>query len=637
MCGIAGVVGSLDMRAAADAVHRMSAVVARRGPDDEGLETWDGAVLGHRRLAIFDLSSAGHQPMLSPDGESAVVFNGSIYNFLGLRAELEARDCHFRSKSDTEVLLHGYREWGIDTLVRKLRGMFAFGLWDNRISKLFLVRDRLGVKPLLFSLRPESIAFASSVRALRAAGFGEEIDPQAVVDYLEFGYVPDNRTIAKGVSKLPAATILEYSSGQVVQREYWSPPPIDDNGRRMSFDDAVEETERLFMQAVRRRLYADVPVGTLLSGGVDSGLICWAVKELGGDITAFTVSTPGDPVDESEDAIHTARRLEIPHRVLRVSPEHCATVEELVSAYGEPFACPSALGMLNVSRVVRESASVLLTGDGGDDVFLGYPEHRHLLMSQQLANLLPPFAPRGWRVARKMFPRVGLIRRGVHFLDYASGGLGAVTNAYEGLPEYRSDGLLGERVRAATIEQRCIPWSRSSARQLLSDFLVYDRKTRFVGEYMTKVDGATMHYGLEARSPFLDQDLWEFSATLPYSVRLRRWRLKAVLRELARRHLGEHVARGKKRGFVIPVQRWIAGGWSDDVEAHFRNSELVQNGWIQGEAVNRCLDQARKSGRAPMRLWYLYVLERWFKHEAANRVHALGEPCEIPALDTGRN
>ncbi|MCA1614210.1 MAG: asparagine synthase (glutamine-hydrolyzing), partial [Acidobacteria bacterium] len=334
MCGIAGFV-TTNGGAAAGGRGRVAAMVealARRGPDAEGTHVWQRAVFGHRRLSIFDLSEAGRQPMLSPDGALGVVFNGAIYNFRALRAELEGRGYEFQSNTDTEVLIHGYRAWGVDQLVARLRGMFAFGLWDDDGGKLFLVRDRLGVKPLVYAARDGQIAFASTVRALRQGGFAAEIDEQAVTEYLEFGFVTDARTIYREAVKVPAATIVEWSDGSVRAREYWSPPPARE-APAAAFEEAVEETERLFLRAVEQRLYADVPVGALLSGGVDSSLVCWATARLGGNITAFTIGTPGHPWDETADARATAQRLGIAHEVLELSADDAPDVNELVTAY----------------------------------------------------------------------------------------------------------------------------------------------------------------------------------------------------------------------------------------------------------------------------------------------------------------
>jgi asparagine synthase (glutamine-hydrolysing) len=614
MCGIAGLVGFGQDDAATARVRGMVRALERRGPDGEGSKSWPEAVLGHRRLAIFDLSPLGRQPMLSPDGTLGVVFNGAVYNWRALRGELEARGLVFKSQTDTEVLIHGYAEWGIDKLVERLRGMFAFGLWDNHQRKLFLVRDRLGVKPLLYSISGRRIAFASTARALKAGGFGCEIDGQAIADYLEFGYVTDDRSIYEGVCKVPAATILEFSDGRASMRGYWQPPRIDSHAK-VSFGEAVEETEKLFLAAVEKRLHADVAVGALLSGGVDSSLVCWAIARLGGDVTAFTIGTPGDPWDETEDAVATARSLKIRHRVLELSADDAPDVEELVSAYAEPFACASALGMLRVSRAVSSSATVLLTGDGGDDVFLGYPEHRHLWMAEKLARTLPSAAARAWLSAQGGFPKTGLFKRAASFMNYATGGLGAVACAHDGLPAYRRHNLLGERLMGAQVGQRDINWSLESGRRVLEEFLEYDRRTRFVAEYMTKVDGATMHHALEARSPFLDQELWEFAAQLPFETRLRRATLKAVLRELARRRVGERVARGRKRGFGVPVGRWIAGRWRSAVEEALHESFLDREGWLRKDAALQLLKQSVTAGQAPNQLWYIFVLESWLRRE----------------------
>jgi asparagine synthase (glutamine-hydrolysing) len=613
MCGIAGAAGFSNREAATQAVAAMTAALARRGPDGSGLEAFDAAVLGHRRLSIFDLSEAGRQPMTTPDRSTSVVFNGAIYNFHELRAELVAAGYRFHSQTDTEVLLHGYVEWGIDRLVARLRGMFAFGLWDDRRRKLFLVRDRLGVKPLIYSAGSSGIFFASTARALRQAGLADDVDPQAVGEFLEWGYVTDGRTIYRNVSKLPAATILEWTEGAFSTREYWTPPTAASKGP--SFEEAVEETERLFLKAVQLRLEADVPVGALLSGGVDSSLVCWAVSKLGADISAFTIGTPGDALDESADARRTAETLKLRHRVIDLAPGDTPSAEELVSAYGEPFACASALGMLRVSKTVRDSATVLLTGDGGDDVFLGYPEHKHFFLTGKLARALPSPVGALWRTVRAALPHQGIFGRAAHFADYATGGLGAVTRAHPGFDVYRDLGMLGERLAGIRITNREIPLSSASARRLLSEFLVYDRSGRFVGEYLTKVDGATMHYALEARSPFLDQELWSFAAGLPYAVRLHDGKLKAVLRELARRRISAEVAFGKKRGFGIPVGRWLVTRWREEFEIMFHGSELARQGWIRETGVLAEFNRAVARGGASNQLWYLFVLECWLRQE----------------------
>ena len=613
MCGIAGLAGFGDRDEARRRVRQMMATLTRRGPDGEGLEVWSGAALGHRRLSIFDLSDAGRQPMLSPDRSVGITFNGAIYNFRELRVELEAQGYSFKTRTDTEVLVHGYDAWGLDRLLEKIRGMFAFGIWDDRKRTLFLVRDRLGVKPLLYTSQNGQIAFASTARALRAGGFADQIDDLAIADYLEFGYVTDDRSIYRGVNKVAAGTVVEWSRGKTQTREYWR-PPVPSN-IQPSFAEAVEETERLFVRAVERRLFADVPVGSLLSGGVDSSLVCWAIAHLGGAVTAFTVGPPGDPADETADATDTAKHLGIRHQVLELSGDSEPNIDELVSAYGEPFACASALGMLRVSKAVRGSATVLLTGDGGDDVFLGYPEHRHLWLAQKLARSLPGFVANGWRGNRDKVPQVGSLKRLSSFLNYSTGGLGAVACAHDGLPSYERYGMLGERLAGVSVAQRGIEWSNESGRNVLAEFLEYDRSNRFVGEYMTKVDGATMFHSLEARSPFLDQDLWEFAAGLSFETRLHGGKLKSVLRELARQKLGERVSRGRKRGFTIPVQRWLVGRWQNALTELLQTSVLDREGWINSRATLDRLAAAAEKGWAPNQLWYIFVLESWLRQE----------------------
>lgn len=611
MCGIAGIVGKTGERAP-ERVREMMSALARRGPDGEGISVWDQAVFGHRRLAVFDLSDAGKQPMLSADRGVGVTFNGAIYNFHELRGELERAGCRFSSRTDTEVLIHGYREWGIDRLVARLHGMFAFALWDDHERTLYLVRDRLGVKPLLYAQNNGSIAFASTAAALHAAGYASELDTQAIVEFLEYGFVTDARSIYAGVEKIPPAHIARWHDGRLELRCYWQLPQA---ARRASltFEEAVRETERLLLRAVELRLAADVPVGALLSGGVDSSLVCWAVSRLGGDVTAFTVGVPGDKWDETRDARETARELGIPHRVLEQHAESAPDVADLANAYGEPFACASAVGMIGVSQTVRHEATVLLTGDGGDDVFLGYPRHAHLLLAQRIAAAMPAPAANAWKYLRKAIPKVGPLRRMAHLTDYAAGGLPAVANAHDGLPQYAQMGLLGQRLQSASVEARLLPWSHASGRQVLTDFLEYERQTRFTGEYLTKVDGGTMYHALEARAPFLDQDLWTFASALPYEMRLRGGHLKAILREIARRRISERVANGAKRGFGIPVQRWMAGKWRPMAEAAFADSLLAREGWIRRDAVLARIRALRAGETAPQQLWYLYVLESWLQ------------------------
>lgn len=611
MCGIAGCVGTQGFAGATEAVQRMLPAIAHRGPDGEGIESWDGAALGHRRLAIIDLSDAGHQPMVSANGEVGLVFNGCIYNFLELRQELEACGRQFRSQCDTEVLLHGYLEWGAESLLPRLRGMFAFAIWDSRRRVLTLARDRLGVKPLLYSESSGTVAFASTADALQRAMGLEGVDPQAVLEVLEFGFVTDASCIWKGIRKLPPGSYLVWQDGKARVGRYWTLP--EETDATMRFEEAVEETERLLVEAVRLRLIADVPIGVLLSGGVDSGLICWALRKLNAPIRSFTVGTPGDPEDESAAARDTARHLGIENEVVAIEELHHGPLEELCSAYSEPFASTSALGVLRVSQSVKQHATVLLTGDGGDDVFLGYEFFYNAWRAQKLANRLPSGTERLWQAGRPLASRLPGSRRAISFLNYTFGGVGAYARGRLGLPYFEKNGMLGERLRGGTLPHREMPNSFASGRCLLDEVFRFHQRHHFLSEFMVKVDAATMWHALEARSPFLDHVLWEFAARLPYTVRFHGGALKAVLREIARRHLGPAVATRKKAGFSIPAERWLVDRWSSELKDFGESSVAAKAGWFDQKALARVVNDSLRERRTSPQLWHAVVFENWLR------------------------
>lgn len=615
MCGIAGYVGDIEPGQRREAVARMTAALARRGPDDEGLEEWHLATLGHRRLSIFDLSPTGHQPMRSEKGDVGIVFNGAIYNFKQLRAELEARGHSFQSETDTEVLLNGYLEWGIDRLAEKIDGMFAFAIWDDRSQQLFLVRDRLGVKPLIFSAISKTIAFASTVRSLRSALPTSDLSNEGILEYLEFGFLTDGMSIYSGIEKVRPGEILEWNGGVTSRRTYWQPNlggPYD----QVSFSVACDETERLFLAAVEKRLQADVPVAALLSGGIDSSLVCWAISKLGAEIKAYSVGTPDDQFDESAAARETASLLGIDLTILPLSSDELPRVELLAEAFSEPFACSSALGMLSISELVRANAKVLLTGDGGDDVFLGYREHRHFLLAARLAGITGPLGRRAFHALAKALPYTGSTKRIRSFSSYASGGLRAVSEVRDGLPFYRRNRLFGSRLAdafARSDEAETLP---RSGVHLLEDFLEYDLRTRFVGEYLPKVDGATMYHALEARSPFLDVGLWEYATRIAPKDRLQGGTLKAILREIARKRIGPEVANRKKQGFMVPAERWLTSEWRDAFIDSISDGRLAAEGIVDRDAVLSSFRKLPPGSTAPRQFWYLYVLELWLRYEA---------------------
>jgi asparagine synthase (glutamine-hydrolysing) len=616
MCGIAGVAFANDSSNADSAVRAMLPPLARRGPDSEGVHLWPGVGFGHRRLAIIDLSPAGSQPMLSADGSVGVVFNGCIYNFVEVRCELEQRGHAFRSHCDTEVLIEGYREWGADGLLPRLRGMFAFAIWDEVRRTLTLARDRLGVKPLVYSLSSHRIAFASTLDALRAAGFAGEVDPQSALEFLDLGFVTEARSIFTGTHKLPPATLLEWRDGRVAERTYWTLPEADE-ASPVRFEEAVEETERLIVEAVKLRLVSDVPVGALLSGGIDSTLVCWALSKLNADVRAFTVGTPGDPEDESEQARDVARHLGIPHEIVNLGSDDPPPLEELTAAYSEPFASTSALGMLRVSQAVKSKATVLLTGDGGDDVFLGYSFFYNAWKAQKLARRLPAFSPGLWNLARPLARGIPALRRASNFVDYTVGGIGAYGRVRLGLPYFEERGLLGGSMRSRGVAYRQTPASFASARGLVNDVFQFHRRMHFSSEFMTKVDGGTMYYSLEARSPFLDQAVWEYAAKLPPEIHFQGGRMKAVLREIARRHAGPEVAFRRKQGFTIPVEKWLASKWSGRLKELKDGPLLVRDGWMEANSLSAAVDEALDRREISKQLWHTLVFEYWLRRNRA--------------------
>ncbi len=620
MCGIAGCVAPERPEIAAKATRIMTDALALRGPDSEGFCSWPGGVhLGHRRLAIIDLSAAGRQPMFNDSGDIGIVFNGCIYNFQKLRAELEQRGQRFRSNCDTEVLVRGYEEWGIDGMMPRLRGMFAFAIWDQRERRLTLARDRLGVKPVVYAIADGGIAFASTVGALRQAGYGGEIDPVSVLEFLEYGYVTDARCIYEGLRKLPPATVLEWQDGRIKERTYWTLPDYEEPGK-VGFEEAVEETERLLVESVRLRLVSDVPIGALLSGGIDSALICWAMAKLNANVKSFTVGAPGDASDESEGARETARILGIPHEIVTPPEEKPLLLDEMTAAYSEPFGSQSAQGMLMVSRAVKPLATVLLTGDGGDDIYLGYPFFMNAWRAQKLARQLPGVARAAWKGIRPLVPYKGTARRAKNFLDYATGGLGSYIRAHDGLPYLEQNSILGERLSRQTLAQRQIAPSHESAERLLFDVFAYQRKMHFLSEFMPKVDGGTMHYAVEARSPLLDQEIWEFAATLSPEVRFHGGALKAVLREIVRRRVSPSVADRRKQGFTVPVDQHLTSYANKDLERLTDSSQLEEGGWVRRGSLHRTVEDAGRRKSVSPQLWHLLVLENWLRYKPARAV-----------------
>jgi asparagine synthase (glutamine-hydrolysing) len=371
----------------------------------------------------------------------------------------------------------------------------------------------------------------------------------------------------------------------------------------------------LILDAVELRLVSDVPIGTLLSGGIDSTLVCWALSRLKADVRAFTVGTPDDPQDESLQARDTALRLGVPHEIIDLRLDEPPPFEELTAAYSEPFASPSAMGMLRVSRAAASKATVLLTGDGGDDVFLGYPFFLNAWKAQNLAERLPGSSPQIWNAVRPLARRVPALRRASNFLDYAVGGIGAYGRVRLGLPYFTERGLQGPMLRQLDVAYRRQPASLASARRLVAEVFAFHRRMHFTSEFMTKVDGGTMYYSLEARCPLLDHRLWEYAAALPPALHFHGGRLKAVLREIVRRHAGPEIAFRRKQGFTIPVEKWLASKWRSHLSELKEGTMLAREGWIEAKQLSAAVDEALTRDEISKQLWHTLVLERWLRRD----------------------
>ena len=431
---------------------------------------------------------------------------------------------------------------------------------------------------------------------------------------MEYGNVSGAHSIYEGVEKVPPATILEWRNNALSTRCYWTLPQWSE-ASPITFEEAVEETERILVEATRLRLCSDVPLSALLSGGIDSTLVCWALQQLNANVTAFTFSAPGDASDEAAQGIRTARQLGIPHQVVELPVGNPPALEEIEDVYSEPFASQSAQAMLGIAKAVKPLATVLLTGDGGDDVFLGYPFIHNAWRAERLARALPgPLVPVVRGIANGL-PRSGRLRGARNFLRYATSGISGYVQAHEHRRYLRDHQILGDRVNQILLPAEAVPPSVAAARRLFSDVLEHQQQMHFLGEFMPKVDGATMYHSIEARSPFLDQRLWEFAATLPPQVRYHGGELKAVLREIVRKRVSPDVASKPKQGFTVPVERWLATHWSGSLDFLNGSTELEQLNLIRPGSLRGPVSAAKQAGWVPLPLWFLLVLEHWLQRQ----------------------
>lgn len=622
MCGIAGYVGVEHSGLAA----AMAELLRHRGPDEAGevaLPLRDGRICGlaHTRLSIIDIPG-GHQPQASEDGSVQVIFNGEIYNFRELRAELEKLGHRFSTRSDTEVIVHLYEEHGA-RCVEHLRGMFAFALWDASRERLLLARDRLGVKPLYYA-QPErggiGLAFASELKSLLLVpGVSRELDLESLAAYLAYLYIPHPRTAIRGARRLPPGTILVAEDGRVDVRRYWSL-----RGESQSEPDPTRLWE-LIEEAVRLRLVADVPVGAFLSGGLDSSTIVAAAAASGAEPDTFTVVFPRKQerlYDERGDARIVSAAFNTRHHELDARPDARELLPQIVRHFDEPFGNPTALLVYELARLTREHVKVALAGDGADELFAGYPRFRGLAAASWYRRMPGPvraLAAAGARVLPES-------TRGRHALrrarEFALAPVDDLDDTYISwityFDEHDRNRLLGEETRGRLRESE--PPERF-LRELLAEAPASDLVNRLsyvelqsflpcnVLEYG---DRMSMAHGLEVRNPFTDHRLVEHVAALPGAAKLQRGQTKAILREAVAARLPERPLAKRKVGFNPPMGLWLTGGLAPLVDSHLSREQIDARGLFRPEAVEALVRDLRGGRRdVSLQVWALIVLEQW--------------------------
>lgn len=616
MCGIAGFInpGATDLHAMC---RRMTDAIRHRGPDDSGhwFDHEAGVALGHRRLSILDVSPAGHQPMESPGGRLAIVFNGEIYNHLEIRAELEGKlgAVPWRGHSDTETLLLAIETWGTEAALRRCVGMFAFGLWDRLRRRLTLARDRIGEKPLYYGKAAGAFVFASELKALRNhPAFDGRLDRDSIALFLRHCYIPEPRSIYQGVSKVPPGTFLEVDQagncGEATP--YWSVAEAIRTGRSRPFSgddgEAVDRLEHLLGESVGLQMVADVPVGAFLSGGIDSSLVVAMMQRRGsGNVRTFTVGFAEKEYDESAHARAVSQHLGTEHTELIVSPAQAmAVIAHLPSMFDEPFGDSSQIPTYLVSSLAREHVTVSLSGDAGDELFGGYERYavadrawatlRRLpgsirkILPRMIRSLPPewwarylriasPILPQRWQGANlgnKMYRLAELVGR-------------AQWEFYHGIVSHWTDP--GAMVIGCTRPDS--PVERLMSQQIALTYreqmMYWDLLTYLPGDILVKVDRAAMAVSLETRVPLLDHRLVEFAWSLPLHLRVRDGQGKWILRQLLNRYVPRELTERPKVGFGIPVGSWLRGPLRDWAEALLNESRICREGMLEPTLIRR--------------------------------------------------
>jgi asparagine synthase (glutamine-hydrolysing) len=615
----------------------MGDLLAHRGPDGAGV--WhEGAVgLAHRRLAIVDPSDAARQPMPAEDPRIRIVCNGEIYNFRELRAELEARGHRFRTRSDTEVLAAAYAAYGVQCLSR-LRGMFAFALWDGGRRRLFLARDRPGKKPLYYRLDADGIAFASEPKAFLAEpSFEARPDAAALFDYLTYHYVPAPRSAFTNVRRVPPAHYLLVEDGHVRLERYWRLRYRPK--RSLSEGEAAAELLARLRDAVRARLVADVPIGAFLSGGIDSSAIVALMAEIGvGPVRTFSIGFEEPEYDELPYARLVARRYGTEHREFVVRPDAVDVLPRLVWHYNEPYADSSAVATFYLAELTRRHVTVALNGDGGDENLAGYTRYLASRLAERYASLVRPVhRPLAALLGAVPGASRGLVTRARRFVE-ALGETPARRYArwVSHFDPALKRALATEEFRRAagdrdSVEHLAAAFGAAQGSDLVDATLAVDVETYLPDDLLVKVDISTMAHGLEGRSPFLDHELMEFCASLPSDLKLRGLTTKYLLKRAVRDLLPAAVVDRPKQGFGVPIDRWLRGELRGLVHDVLLDTRTLQRGYFHEPVVRRLLGEHQRGVHGwHYQLWNLLVLELWHRTFVDGRP-APGPPLSEPA------
>ena len=620
MCGIAGVVGRQGDVVDADDVHRMCQTITHRGPDDEGIYTHGRVGLGMRRLSIIDLAG-GKQPIHNEDGSIWVVFNGEIYNFPELRRELEGRGHQFYTHSDTEVIVHLYEEMGADC-VKKLRGMFAIALYDRDRDSLLLARDRLGKKPLHYALENGRLLFGSEIKTILALHPElAEVDREGLLQYFYFGYIPDPRTAFLPIRKLPPGHLMEYRNGEAKIRQYWDLPEYGTH-TRISEDECLVEMERRLEEAVRIRLISDVPLGALLSGGVDSSIIVALMARASSKpVKTFSIGFRAEQFNESEYARMVAERFGTDHHELVLEPDIEETLQYLSGMMEEPFGDSSMLPTYYVCRMARREVTVALSGDGGDELFAGYdrylvamerrkfdPFHRYLgpIYRHRIHGLLPP-----GMYGKNLAWNASLNERD-RYLD----GLSFFPVLHRERHLFTRDFLESVRHLPDPLAEWQQTYDCAPASDRMSRLLYLDTKTYLSADILTKVDRMSMATSLEVRVPMLDHEFVEWVTTLPVEWKFRAGTRKYILKKLAERlDIPPALLHRRKQGFQLPLVEWMRDRSKAQFWGVLLEPRTLQRGYFKPAAVRSLIDEhvRGRRNRSGM-LWRMLVLELWHRN-----------------------